>query len=593
MTSTTFLKKLRSTNYRSLGIVGQGQFGQVYCAIHRKTGRLVALKNLNRDRFPTHQFLRELRFLLSLNHPHIANCLALEQSAYGRQLVLDYCEGGTLRDILEQETQLTLAEILTLIVEVLEALEHAQKERIVHCDIKPENILLTLTPNGWRAKVSDFGIARLSQEFQGDRSGATGSPAYMAPERFYHQYAISSDLYAIGVVLYELLIGDRPFSGNYDQLMVAHLNHAAKIPDTLPDGVRALLSKSMEKLMARRFRSAADMKAAIATTRKTLTASELRGCFPKPIVPAPNIQLTPSALIELPLPCQDMSVVQGTSESATLITYAHQTAQGWSLSEPTIVDNPQPHQLWRLPETIQRIVDTASGTIAVTDHALYQLSSNQSTQICARFENAIQLVQGGNRWIVAQSQSTPSQYWLIDTRGKVPQQPRPMHLPVAKGHSLALLLDDRHLLLADVLDSKTEISIFSRRGKFYGRLALQTPLHQIQSSQQPLRILAQAGPYRRDLLVIQVKPYRVMRCRLDITADWYGELITGFVIVSADGRLRLVNLQGQLIGKVDGLPEPRAIAFQRPHNIWLVSHSSNGSQLHCIDIRTLDLDIVF
>ncbi len=126
----------------------------------------MALKHLNRKRFATHQFLRELRFLLSLDHPHIANCLSLNQASNGRQLVLEYCEAGTLRDLLEQDTQLTLAEILALITAVLEALEHAHRKNIVHCDIKPENILLTLEPDGWRPKVSDFGIARLSEELR-------------------------------------------------------------------------------------------------------------------------------------------------------------------------------------------------------------------------------------------------------------------------------------------------------------------------------------------------------------------------------------------------------------------------------------------
>ena len=116
----------------------------------------MALKHLNRKRFATHQFLRELRFLLSLDHPHIANCLSLNQASNGRQLVLEYCEGGTLRDLLEQETQLTLAEILTLIIAVLEALEHAHRKHIVHCDIKPENILLTLEPDRSEEHTSEL-----------------------------------------------------------------------------------------------------------------------------------------------------------------------------------------------------------------------------------------------------------------------------------------------------------------------------------------------------------------------------------------------------------------------------------------------------
>lgn len=589
MTSTTFLKKLRSANYRLLGLVGQGQFGQVYCAIHRKTGRLVALKNLNRDRFPTHQFLRELRFLLSLNHPHIANCLALEQSANGRQLVLDYCEGGTLRDLLEQETQLTLSEILTLMTEVLEALEHAQRAKIVHCDIKPENILLTLTPDGWQAKVSDFGIARLSQEFQGDRSGATGSPAYMAPERFYHQYSVSSDLYAIGVVLYELLLGDRPFSGNYDQLMVAHLNHAVKIPETLPTGVRSLLGKSMEKLMARRFHSAAAMKSAIAAARTKLTASELRERFPKPLSPVPHCRFIAPGFVALPQPCDGLSIIRSTSDQPMLMAHAGDRLWRWSISDEGAIAELGP---WHLPAPVQRLRMTAQGAIAVTDQALYRLLPAPSPQPFVTFEEAVQGVLGGHRWMIVQTQAAPHQFRLIDTCGKVPQQPHKFEVPAHSGKRLSLF-DDRYLLLADVVEQKTHLYVLSRWGKPYGRLVLNSPLHQLVPSNEARQVLAQAGPQGRDLLMIQLKPYRVTRCRLDITADWVGQLVIGIAAVSKDGRLRIINTQGQLIGQVDNLPVPQAIAFQPPYQVWLTSKQAAETRLYCIDIRNLDLDILF
>ena len=592
MISIAFLKKLRSNNYLSLGLVGSGQFGQVYCAVHRRTGRLVALKNLNRDRFPTYQFLRELRFLLSLNHPHIANCLALEQSTDARQLVLDYCEGGTLRDLLEQGTQLTLAEILTIISEVLEALEHAQNASIVHCDIKPENILLTLTADGWRVKVSDFGIARLSQELQGEQRGATGSPAYMAPERFYYQYAVASDLYAVGIILYELILGDRPFSGNYSQLMVAHLNHAVKIPDSLPVAVRSLLSKSMEKLSARRFQSAAEMQTAISTTRQTLTASELCTCFPKSSSSPPIQQFVPQTAMMLRSPCAGLSVIDQ-HQTTIIIAFSGQKAWGWSLTDAGNVMKHRPDHGWELPDLIVELNKTASGAIAVTHRDVYRLVPGQPPQTLATFIEPMQLIASGHRWLMVQTQAKSSQLWLIDTVDQAPQSPQRLDLVRPSGRLLGLVLDNRHLLLADAQDDATDLHISSRHGQAYGNLTVHSPLHRLIPTQEMVRFLAQAGTQKRDLLIIQLRPYRVIRCRLDITADWVGELLTGFAIVSKDGCLCLINYQGQIIGNVKGLPKPTAIAFHPPYRIWLASVSTEAAQLHCIDIRTLGLEIVF
>lgn len=250
---------LQHSKYRILRLVGQGQFGRVFCAIHRKTGRLVALKELDRQRLSTHNFLRELRFLLSLQHPNIVTCQALEYSQTGRYLVMDYCQAGTLRNLMQSEPQLSLVQQLKLIADVLAGLEHAHNRGIVHCDIKPENILLSLDTTGWIARISDFGIARLSQEDYSSDLGFTGSPAYMAPERFYGKYSPSSDLYAIGVLLFELAVGHRPFSGLPGELMSAHLNQPVKVPDTVPFLLRSTISTALQKLPARRFASATEM----------------------------------------------------------------------------------------------------------------------------------------------------------------------------------------------------------------------------------------------------------------------------------------------------------------------------------------------
>ncbi len=603
MIATVSEKKLRSSKYRVLGLAGQGQFGQVYCAIHRKTGRLMALKDINRDRLPTHRFLRELRFLLSLNHPNIANCHALEQSATGRQLVLDYCEGGTLRDLMEQELPLTLAEILTLMAEVLTALEHAQEKGIVHCDIKPENILLTITPKGWQAKVSDFGIARLSEELKGDRTGATGSPAYMAPERFYFQSSIASDLYAVGVVLYELLVGDRPFSGNYNQLMVAHLNYTVTIPETLPEGVRSLLLRSLEKLAARRFVSARAMREAVLTVQQALTATELQDRFPKPYTPITPAAYRGQAKYNLPWAVKDLAVAT-VDENTLLLAATAQGIWGWNLVEDNTAKtelNASPIR-WVVDGGVQQVRPSVQGAIARDHNQVYALRFNTLSgeawaSAIGEFPHPIQLCPGGHRWFLAQALAASdttegTALWFLDTASRLPPSPHAMPIPTTRPLLQALLLDSRHILGVESWEQQSRLHVLSRWGQAIGTLSLQAPIARIFPTSRPFQFLAQTAPLHPDLLIIRLKPYRVTRCRLDMTVDWAGELVIGYCLVSRSGQMQFVNFQGQIIGRVTDLPEASAIAFQPPYHIWLAT-SAPEHTLHCIDIRDLALDVVF
>ena len=272
----------KRSQYRLLGLVGQGQFGRVFCAVHRQTGRLVALKRLDHQRFSTAQFLRELRFLLSLRHENIVACRSIEHAATGRHLVMDYCEGGTLRGLMTEEVRLSLPQSIKLVTDVLEGLAHAHDRGIIHCDIKPENILLTVQPQGWTAKISDFGIARLSQAIEGRETENTGSPAYMAPERFYGNYSPTSDLYSVGILLHELLAGYRPFSGTPAELRDAHLNQSVKLPDAIPAVWQPLIATALQKLSARRWQSAEEMLVAI-------RAIDLEESLPQKI-PVPLLQ---------------------------------------------------------------------------------------------------------------------------------------------------------------------------------------------------------------------------------------------------------------------------------------------------------------
>lgn len=158
-----------------------------------------------------------------------------------------------------EDVALPLAQCIQIVTDVLCGLASAHQQGIIHCDIKPENILLTLQAKGWMAKISDFGIARLNQEVYSQSTGNTGSPAYMAPERFYSQYSAASDIYAVGVLLFELLVGHRPFTGTPKALMNAHLNQAVVCPDEIPAGLQGVINTALQKLPARRFQSAMEM----------------------------------------------------------------------------------------------------------------------------------------------------------------------------------------------------------------------------------------------------------------------------------------------------------------------------------------------
>lgn len=253
------------SRYQIIAQVGQGQFGRVFQAVDQETGQIFALKDLDQIGYSTKKFLREMSYLVSLRHPNIVSFQGLEHHSTGRYLVMDYCDGGTLRQLMESENKLDLNTSLQFILDILAGLAHAHQQGIIHCDIKPENILLKLEGQKLIAKISDFGIARLIAEadLMRQSGGYTGSPAYMAPERFYGRFSAASDLYSVGIILYELITQERPFSGLPGELMTAHISKFVNIPETIPFPLRSIIDISLRKLPQRRFSSAQAMAAAL------------------------------------------------------------------------------------------------------------------------------------------------------------------------------------------------------------------------------------------------------------------------------------------------------------------------------------------
>jgi serine/threonine protein kinase len=261
--------------------LGEGGVGYVYRARQIKLHRRVAIKLLQSDNIGDEEmkprFEREALTLAALSHPHIVS-LTDYGTVRGRPyLVMELLEGRTLREIIDQDGALEPVRALGLIRQLLLALAYAHQLGIVHRDLKPANLLLQTLPCHEHLKVLDFGLVKftpgsyLDRGVQLSRVGFTfGTPAYMSPE-----HAVGgevdgrSDLYAVGVLLFELLTGEKPFDGELQDVLRHHFQTPVpKLWDRVPGlggkvGLQAFIERAMGKEREERFPDAAHMIAAL------------------------------------------------------------------------------------------------------------------------------------------------------------------------------------------------------------------------------------------------------------------------------------------------------------------------------------------
>ncbi|MBE0591468.1 MAG: protein kinase [Gemmatimonadales bacterium] len=263
--------------------LGEGGMAIVYLAEDVRHERQVALKVMKPELATSiggDRFLREVKIEAKLSHPHILPLYDSGEAAGLLYYVMPFVEGESLRDLLDREKQLSLDEALRIVREVAEALAHAHAYGIVHRDIKPENILLS----GGHAVVADFGIARAFSAAGGEnltQTGmAVGTPAYMSPEQAGGDPNIDgrSDIYSLGCVLYEALVGQVPFTGPTPQAVMArHTMDSVPLPhvvrDTVSDELEGVILCALAKIPADRFRTASEMADALGAI---LTGSQVR-----------------------------------------------------------------------------------------------------------------------------------------------------------------------------------------------------------------------------------------------------------------------------------------------------------------------------
>jgi serine/threonine protein kinase len=253
--------------YEIISRVGGGGMAVVYKARDLLLNRYVAIKvlseSLSNDSEFIRRFSREAQAAASLSHPNIVNVYDVGRDGYTHYIVMELVEGPTLKQYIQERGPLPVEEAANIAIQICDGLAHAHENQIVHRDIKPHNILLG--PNG-RVKVTDFGIARAASSSTITQTGSVmGSVHYFSPEQARGGViGEKSDLYSLGIVMYEMLTGRIPFDGDSAiSIALKHLQETPEDPRTfnpnIPDSMVAIISRALEKDPAMRFPSARAM----------------------------------------------------------------------------------------------------------------------------------------------------------------------------------------------------------------------------------------------------------------------------------------------------------------------------------------------
>jgi serine/threonine protein kinase len=193
--------------YRMLEPLGSGGFGTVYLAEDTWIDKRVALKVPHRQNLDFGELLREPRLLASLNHPNIVTVITAEKQDGVFFIVMEYVPGETLETVIATKGALDVATVLDYTCQITNAVEHAHKQGVIHRDLRPANVFVT---DKGVVKVGDFGTSRFL-EIAAHGTTVIGSPPYMAPEQFEGRAVFASDLYSLGVTMYQMLTGELPY----------------------------------------------------------------------------------------------------------------------------------------------------------------------------------------------------------------------------------------------------------------------------------------------------------------------------------------------------------------------------------------------
>lgn len=277
------------SKYRITGVLGQGAMGIVYKALDPRIDRTVAIKTIHASMMQGDmaaelgtRFLREIRAVGNLRHPNIIAIYDTDEEDGAPFYVMEFVEGRELSAYLKDDARFTVEQVLHIGRQLLGAFAYTHQKGIIHRDIKPANIFITGEGD---VKVADFGIAKVENSELTQVGTSLGTPSYMSPEQCRGQPVDNrSDLFSIGIVLYQLLTGEKPFQGNSTHALMHHILQSTPEKPTalnpaLPASVDRLIERALAKNPGDRFQSADEFLLALEAALSGRSLPAARGPF--------------------------------------------------------------------------------------------------------------------------------------------------------------------------------------------------------------------------------------------------------------------------------------------------------------------------
>jgi serine/threonine-protein kinase len=264
-----FFKGQTIGKYRILSPLGSGGFGSVYLAEDTWIDKKVALKVPHRQNLDFSEMVKEPRLLASMSHPNIVTVLTAEKQDNVFFIVMEYVTGETLEHVIMREGALEVNRALDFTCQICNAVDHAHRAGVLHRDLRPGNMLVSDTG---LLKVTDFGTSRFL-EIAAHGTTVIGSPPYMAPEQFHGKAVFASDVYSVGVTMYQMLTGALPYEtpapADIERLMRGELVTAPRLKNSrIPKAISDIVLKALQPDLKARYQRASELMEDVLAARE-------------------------------------------------------------------------------------------------------------------------------------------------------------------------------------------------------------------------------------------------------------------------------------------------------------------------------------